>query len=102
MMKDEGKGEKNNPSNSMLHVLGEQRDFNEVVPSLQALVERDGGVCLMLPKYHCDLNPIEVVWGRVKHWLRQHCTYSLDGLRKNVPLRMKLGEDRQTVWLVQK
>lgn len=61
---------------SMIYVLGNQKDFADVVPSLKLLVEgRHRGVCLMLPKYHCELNPIELVWGRTKHWLRKVCTH---------------------------
>ncbi|CAM9943500.1 unnamed protein product [Choristocarpus tenellus] len=39
------------------------------------LVELLGGHCLMLLKNHCELNPIEMVWGRAKHYVRGHCDY---------------------------
>lgn len=37
---------------------------------LVLLVKRWGGEALMLPKYHYDSHPIEIVWGRSKWWVR--------------------------------
>ncbi|CAN0140893.1 unnamed protein product [Ectocarpus sp. 12 AP-2014] len=62
---------------------------------------RHGGACLMLPKYHCECNPIELVWGRAKDWTRKNCKYSLECLRKNVPLSFRPEKDRQAVSVVQ-
>ncbi|CAM9250855.1 unnamed protein product [Discosporangium mesarthrocarpum] len=45
----------------MIYVLSQQAYFKAAKPSLQILVERFGGECLMLPKYHCELNPTKVV-----------------------------------------
>ncbi|CAM9225343.1 unnamed protein product [Choristocarpus tenellus] len=53
------------------------------------LVERLGGHYLMLLKYHCELNPIEMVWGRTKHYVRSHCDYTLPGMRANIPSSRK-------------
>jgi len=40
------------------------------------------------PKYHCELNHIEHYWCNCKHHARFECEYSLDGLRKQVPLAL--------------
>ncbi|CAB1096333.1 unnamed protein product [Ectocarpus sp. CCAP 1310/34] len=101
MTKTGGKGEKNDPILSMEHVLGEQKDFKQVESSLVLLLRRQGGVCMMLPKYHCECNPIELCWGRAKDWTRKKCTYSFEGLRKNVPLSFRPEKDRQAVAVVQ-
>lgn len=101
MSKTGGSGEKQDLSKSMEHVLGEKKDFKEVDSSLVLLMERHGGGCLMLPKYHCECNPIELVWGRAKDWTRKNCTYSLECLRKNVPLSFRPERDRQAVRVVQ-
>ncbi|CAM9358883.1 unnamed protein product, partial [Choristocarpus tenellus] len=79
MTKDGGKDR--NKSTSMAYVLGEQLDFKVVKPSLKVLVDCLGGHCLMLPKYQCELNPIEIVWGRVKLYVRDHYDYMLPGMR---------------------
>ena len=44
-----------------------------------------GHICIFLPKYHCELNFIEYFWGAVKRWLREHCDYTFDTLRENMP-----------------
>ena len=41
---------------------------------------------VMLPKFHCELNGIERVWGRSKWYCRHHCSYNLPGLRDTVPV----------------
>ncbi|CAM9185872.1 unnamed protein product [Choristocarpus tenellus] len=41
----------------------------------------------MLPKYHCELNLIEMVWGRAKHHVQAHCDYTLSGMRANIPAK---------------
>ena len=38
----------------------------------------------MLPKFHCELNPMERRWGRSKWYTRRHCNSSLKTLRKVV------------------
>ena len=91
MTKDGGKSK--DPAMSMQHVLSEQPDFKAVPSSLEILVKRLGGASLMLPKYHCELNPIELVWGLSKHLVRERCNYTFEGLRKQVPLSYRLQSD---------
>lgn len=43
--------------------LANQKDFREEKPLLQIEVEKAGHLCLLLPKFHCELNPIEMYWG---------------------------------------
>jgi transposase len=38
---------------------------------LQVLIEKRGHICLFLPKFHCELNPIEMVWAQIK---RRKCS----------------------------
>ncbi|KAH7925369.1 hypothetical protein BV22DRAFT_1011364 [Leucogyrophana mollusca] len=51
----------------MYRVLSLQDDFAHEKPMIQHLLERRGHVCLFLPKFHCELNPIEMVWGYAKY-----------------------------------
>ena len=60
------KGQAANPKMSMPAVLREQKDFAKVESSLEFLLKRHGGVAFMLPKFRCELNPIELVWGTSK------------------------------------
>ncbi|CAM9434088.1 unnamed protein product [Ectocarpus sp. 6 AP-2014] len=78
------KGQKANLKMSMPAVLREQKDFAKVDCSLEVLLKRHGGVARMLPKFHCELNPIGLVWGRSKWWVRRNCKYTVACLRENV------------------
>ncbi|EKM78048.1 hypothetical protein AGABI1DRAFT_42629, partial [Agaricus bisporus var. burnettii JB137-S8] len=50
----------------MQRVLSLQEDFQNEKPLLQLIIEQAGHKCLFLPKYHCELNPIEMVWAQTK------------------------------------
>lgn len=50
----------------MQRVLSLQADFLAEKPLLQLIIEKAGHKCLFLPKFHCELNPIEMVWGQAK------------------------------------
>jgi len=50
----------------MRRVLSLQPDFIAEKPLLQVIIEKAGHKCLFLPKFHCELNPIEMVWGQAK------------------------------------
>ena len=96
------RGSKPNEALSMVAVLGKQLDFKNVDPSLMVLVKRCGGVAIMLPKFHCQLNPIELVWGRSKYWVRRHCKYTIQCLRENVTKSYAVEDERLSLDIVQK
>lgn len=54
----------------MRKVLSLQSNFLAEIPRLQEVIERAGHKCYFLPKFHCELNPIEMFWGWVK--IREH------------------------------
>lgn len=47
----------------MHRVLALQEDFRSEKPLVQSTIEDAGHVCLFLPRFHCELNPIEMLWG---------------------------------------
>ncbi len=51
----------------MTRVLSLQSDFKNEKPLLRKYVEERGHICLFLPKFHCELNPIEMYWGYAKY-----------------------------------
>ena len=48
-------------------VLSLQEDFATEKPMLQHYIEGRGHICMFLPKFHCELNPIEMLWGYAKY-----------------------------------
>jgi hypothetical protein len=38
-----------------------------------------------LPKFHCELNPIELCWSESKRHVRKECDYTFEGLKEHVP-----------------
>lgn len=52
-------------------ILFNQPDFMEQKSSLEELAEAHGCSVLLLPKFHCELNPIEQCWGCAKRVYRQ-------------------------------
>lgn len=48
-------------------------------------VRAAGGDVVYLPKFHCELNPIERVWALAKQKARLRCEYTFAALQKAVP-----------------
>ncbi|CAK5263642.1 unnamed protein product [Mycena citricolor] len=66
-------------------VLTHEPDFQQQRSLVQETIENARHLCIILPKYHCELNFIEFFWGAVKRYLRDNCDYSFDTLRANMP-----------------
>jgi hypothetical protein len=64
--------------------LAAQRDFREQKGSLQAALEAGNQEVIFYPKFHCELNFVEHYWCAAKWYTREHCDYTLNGLRKGV------------------
>ena len=45
----------------MARLLSKQDDFVNQVSMLETLIKEAGHECIFLPKFHCELNPIEMV-----------------------------------------
>lgn len=50
-----------NDSCCLSRILSKQCDFLDQISMLEELVTKAGHLCLFLPKFHCELNPIEMV-----------------------------------------
>jgi hypothetical protein len=57
----------------MYNVLARQEDFRSERPQIQVIIEEAGHVCLFLPRFHCELNPIEMLWGYAKYRMYIYC-----------------------------
>jgi hypothetical protein len=48
-------------------VLSLQDDFINEKPKIQHDLEGRGHICMFYPKFHCEINPIEMLWGYMKY-----------------------------------
>ncbi|EJD34753.1 hypothetical protein AURDEDRAFT_75916, partial [Auricularia subglabra TFB-10046 SS5] len=62
------------PSCCMQRMLSRQTDFAEEKSELWKLLHANGCECLFLPKFHPELNPIELLWGWSKRYFRERST----------------------------
>lgn len=69
----------------MRKILSLQPDFISQKSQLQEEIEKRGHKCIFYPKYHCELNYIEMYWGVAKRYTRDNCNYTWSGLQKTVP-----------------
>jgi len=74
-----------------------QPDFQQQKSLVQEVIEAAGHLCILLPKFHCELNFIEFFWGAVKKYLRDNCDYTFDTLKENMPKALASVE-LQTIW----
>ena len=51
----------------LYQILSLQANFTNEKPMIQHYIESQGHVCMFLPKFHCELNPIEMLWGFMKY-----------------------------------
>ena len=62
-------------------MLEQQADFANQRCLLQEVIEAHGHKVIFYPKFHCELNYIEMYWGAVKRYTRAHCNYTWKGLQ---------------------
>ena len=55
---------------------------------LTEVVKGCGHQIIFFPKFHCELNFIEMVWGWMKSYHRRHCTYNYNSLKSGLPSTM--------------
>ena len=54
-------------------------------PLVKEVIESRGHKVIFYPKFHCELNFIEMFWGAAKRYARNNCDYSFRALEKIVP-----------------
>jgi transposase-like protein len=64
---------------------------------VQEIIGAASHLCIILPKFHCELNFIEFYWGAVKKYLCNNCEYTFDTLKENMLKALKSAQ-LQTIW----
>ena len=83
-----GKNKTNDPTRidcCARKIMSLQSDFLAQKSELETVIEKAGHKCIFYPKFHCELNFIEMYWGAAKRYTREHCNYTWNGLQKTVP-----------------
>ena len=84
----------------MRTTLAKQPDIKGQVSALElAIVHDHRHFCDFLPKYHCELNPIELVWARSKRYVRDRCIENYGAMLKSIP--PSLSEENIPLHLIQ-
>ena len=60
------------------------RDFKFQKMKVEELILNKGRRVLFIPKFHCEINPIEKVWCQAKKYTRANCDYTFVGLEKTI------------------
>ena len=64
----------------LIKILEEMQDFKYQKTRVEELILNKGHRVMFVPKFHCEINPIERVWCHAKQYTRAHCDYSFQGL----------------------
>ena len=70
------------------YTLSQEPDFLEQEEWLTEKVKQAGHRIIFFPKFHCELNFIEAVWGWMKSYHRRNCTYNYGKLKAGLPKTM--------------
>eukprot|EP00047_Mylnosiga_fluctuans_P022322 m.117949 g.117949 ORF g.117949 m.117949 type:complete len:433 (-) comp9218_c1_seq1:3068-4366(-) len=65
-------------------LLASQPDFAAQRSLLEETCEHQGVRVIFLPKFHCEMNPIEYLWGFSKRIVRGHCPLRFEDLKRFV------------------
>jgi len=69
-------------------ILDLQPNFNAQCSLVQEVIEAAGHLCIVLPKFHCELNFIEFFGGTIKKYHCNDCDYTFTTLKENLPKAM--------------
>lgn len=84
ILEERGINTKGMNADKMREILGSHPDFKNEKSRIERLLMLFGHIAYFLPKYHCELNPIERVWAQAKRYSKAYCNYSIVLLHKTV------------------
>jgi len=64
--------------------MSKEPDFKGEKSRLEHMIESRGHLCWFVPKYHCELNPIELHWDRLKFYVRNNSNGSIQYLSQSL------------------
>ena len=85
VLKERGVDTRGMKLEDMCKELASHEDFKNEKTKIEHFLNGRGHCCMLLPKFHCEINPIERCWAQAKRYVRSHTNYTIAGLRQNVP-----------------
>ena len=82
------KAEKIN-ADGLAELLSSQPDFLEERPEVEIDAQNRGHFVLWNPKFHAELNPIEMKWAHMKSYTRKHTKESMAATKRGVAEALK-------------
>ena len=82
VLEERGVNVKKMHKDDMIKTLSEMRDFKFQKSRVEEVILKRGHRVMFIPKFHCEINPIERVWCHAKQYTRAHCDYSFQGLEQ--------------------
>ncbi len=79
-------------------VLQQQPDFANRFSITEDYLHSSGHKTIRFPRYHCELNHIELFWGEAKRYCRRNCDYSKDSLMET----LEKAFESIPLWKIQK
>jgi hypothetical protein len=76
-------------ADELAQILSAQPDFSEERPEVEIDVRDRGHFVLWNPKFHAELNPIELKWAYMKRYTRQHTKESMAATKRGVAQALK-------------
>ena len=56
--------------------LASHHDFKHDMNLNELLLRQKGYICVFVPKFHPEINPIERIWAQLKKITKGHCKYT--------------------------
>ena len=82
VLEERGVNVKKMHKDDMIKTLSEMRDFKFQKSRVKEVILKRGHRVMFIPKFYCEINPIERVWCHAKQYTRAHCDYSFQGLEQ--------------------
>ena len=89
VLEEKGINTKGLGASEMRAILLHHDDFKKEKLKIERYLEGKGDNVYLIPKYHCELNPIERVWTQSKRYTKPYCNYSIVSQWKNITLALE-------------
>ena len=80
VLKERGVDTRGMKVEDMRKELASHEDYKNEKTKIEHYLNGRGHCFMLLPKFHCEINPIERCWAQAKRYVRSHTNYTIFGL----------------------